>query len=151
MKLAEALILRSDYQKKIYQLKERLSNNVKVQEGEIPSEEPNNIFLEIQQVTRDLTYLIKRINKTNSNVKFDEKRTIADILVERDSISNVRKIISEILQDASFKQDRFTRSEVKYLTTIDVKEYQEKLDSLSKEFRELDTKIQQMNWTVELV
>ena len=33
MKLAEALILRSDYQKRIEQIKKRLVNSAKVQEG----------------------------------------------------------------------------------------------------------------------
>ena len=40
MKLAEALNLRADLQKRIAQLKERLANNVKVQEGDSPAEDP---------------------------------------------------------------------------------------------------------------
>jgi len=40
MKLAEALILRADIQKRIEQLKSRLADNAKGQEGENPSEEP---------------------------------------------------------------------------------------------------------------
>ena len=38
MKLAEALILRSDLQKRIEQLRVRLNNNAKVQENDEPSE-----------------------------------------------------------------------------------------------------------------
>lgn len=41
MKLSEALILRSDFQKKNEQIKERLLRSVKVQEGEEPPENPN--------------------------------------------------------------------------------------------------------------
>ena len=40
MKLAEALILRADCQRHIEQLKQRLLRNVKVQEGDKPSEDP---------------------------------------------------------------------------------------------------------------
>ena len=40
MKLSQALIIRSDYQNKIYELKKRIINNSKVQEGENVSEDP---------------------------------------------------------------------------------------------------------------
>ena len=40
MKLAEALIVRSDYQKRIEQLRNRLLQNAKIQEGETPNEDP---------------------------------------------------------------------------------------------------------------
>ena len=40
MKIAEALILRADIQKRIAQLKVRLNNNAKVQENEEPTEDP---------------------------------------------------------------------------------------------------------------
>lgn len=40
MKLAEALMVRSDLQKKLYSLQSRLNKNVLVQEGDEPSEDP---------------------------------------------------------------------------------------------------------------
>ncbi len=40
MKLAEALIIRADLQKKFASLRERVGVNCKVQEGETPSENP---------------------------------------------------------------------------------------------------------------
>ncbi|MEP7188497.1 MAG: hypothetical protein ABI901_04800, partial [Roseiflexaceae bacterium] len=36
MKVAEALILRADYQKRFEQLKQRLQQNARVQEGDTP-------------------------------------------------------------------------------------------------------------------
>ena len=47
MKLAEALNLRADLQKKITQLKERLLTNAKVQEGDKPSEAPEELLNEL--------------------------------------------------------------------------------------------------------
>lgn len=44
MKIAEALILRADIQKRISQLKARLNNNAKVQENEEPTEK-SRIFI----------------------------------------------------------------------------------------------------------
>ena len=43
MKLAEALILRADCQKRIAQLKSRLLVNAKVQEGDAPAETPREL------------------------------------------------------------------------------------------------------------
>ena len=40
MKLAEALIIRADLQKKSASLRDRIGTNCKVQEGESPSEDP---------------------------------------------------------------------------------------------------------------
>lgn len=151
MKLAEALILRADYQRKIEQLKNRLINNAKVQEGEEPSEDPEALLKELDEIIKKLTDLIKRINKTNSQIDFNEKMTLADALSEREKIWEKRIILSNLTEVASVKHDRFSRSEVKYFSTIDIKETQKEVDRLSKEFRILDTKIQGLNWTVDLI
>jgi hypothetical protein len=47
MKLAEALILRADCQKRIAQLKSRLLVNAKVQEGDTPAETPQELITEL--------------------------------------------------------------------------------------------------------
>jgi hypothetical protein len=43
MKLAEALLLRADCQKRIEQLKSRLLGSARVQEGEQPPEDPEKL------------------------------------------------------------------------------------------------------------
>lgn len=45
MKLAEVLILRADCQKRIDQLRQRLLRSAKVQEGEQPPENPQQLLL----------------------------------------------------------------------------------------------------------
>jgi hypothetical protein len=40
MKIAEALALRSDLQKRLEQLKQRLVRNARIQEGDAPEEDP---------------------------------------------------------------------------------------------------------------
>lgn len=47
MKLAEALMLRADYQRRIGHLKQRLLRNAKVQEGDEPGEIPAVLLEEI--------------------------------------------------------------------------------------------------------
>ena len=74
MKLAEALILRADIQKRIEQIKSRLFNNVLTQEGESPSEDPNILLKEVNLLQDELTTLIKKINRTNNNTYFRSPR-----------------------------------------------------------------------------
>ncbi|MCT4594254.1 MAG: DIP1984 family protein [Anaeromicrobium sp.] len=150
MKLAEALILRADYQKRIEQLKNRLQNSAKVQEGENPPENPHELLKELDTIMNELTILIQRINRTNSLTKFDDERSLADILAQRDRIWDKRQILSHLIHSAVVKQDRYSRSEVKYFSTIDIGKIQKEIDRLSKTFREIDTKIQGQNWTTEL-
>ena len=65
MKLAEALNQRADLQKRIAQLRERLSNNVKVQEGDQPAEKPEELFQDLDDCLKQLKDMIVRINRTN--------------------------------------------------------------------------------------
>ncbi|WP_066496620.1 DIP1984 family protein [Abyssisolibacter fermentans] len=151
MKLAEALILRADYQKKVQQLKSRLQNSAKVQEGETPPENPKLLMNELDNVLEELTELIQRINRTNSMTKFDNQHSLADILAQRDKIWTKRQVLSSLIDAAVIKHDRYSRSEVKFYSTIKIVETQREMDKLSKEFRELDTQIQGKNWSTELI
>jgi len=151
MKLAEALILRADYQKRIEQMKNRLLSNAKVQEGEKPAENPNELLKELDIIMAELTELIQRINKTNCNTYFDNERMLVDMLAVRENIWNKRSILSSLAESAVIKLDRYSRSEVKFISMVNVAALQKEIEKLSKEFRELDTKIQEKNWTVSLL
>ena len=151
MKLAEALILRADCQKRIEQLKSRLLRNARIQEGEQPSEAPAALIVELENVARELVDLIKRINKTNSTTAFPNGGSIADALAERDVIVLRRSALADLATLASTRLDRITRSEVKYLSTVNVSETQQRADELAKAYRELEARIQELNWQTELI
>jgi hypothetical protein len=76
MKLAEALVNRSDLNRKIAQLKQRLERVVKVQEGEKPAERPEVLLQELERAVNEQTILIRAINRTNSSVAFNEDWSI---------------------------------------------------------------------------
>ena len=151
MKLAEALILRADCQKRMAQLNSRLLANTKVQEGDAPAETPRELIAELGRVSAELLDLIKRINRTNSATVYSEMRTISDALAERDVLALQRTVYVEMARTASITQGRFTRSEVKYISTIDVAAIQKRADELAKNYRDLDARIQELNWQTELV
>jgi hypothetical protein len=142
--------LRADKQKRLEQLKERILRNVKVQEGTQPAEKPEKLLAELETLTDELVGLIQKINKTNSETSFDKTRTIADVLAERDNLAQKQSIYREMLKTTSVNRDRVTRSEIKFVATIKVAEMQKIADELAKKHRELDTKIQELNWKTEL-
>ena len=149
MKLAEALVLRADLQKRAAQLQSRLGNNAKVQEGELPAEDPQALLAELSQVMDQLEELITRINLTNS-APLPEGGSITALLARRDCLSRKVEILRGFLGCASALVSRSTRGEIKVHSTVQVKELQKEVDALAKELRELDTRIQGLNWTVEL-
>jgi hypothetical protein len=151
MKLAEALILRADCQKRVEQLKARLLRSAKVQEGEEPAENPQALITELESVADQLVNLIKRINRSNSSTVFAEGRCIADALAERDVLVLRRGAYTDLASIASLRQDRITRSEVKYISTIKVAEIQKHADDLARQYRELDARIQEANWKTDLL
>ena len=67
MKLAEALQERADLNRNIEQLKERLTHNALVQDGEQPAENPEKLKQELVTSISRLSYLISHINETNCN------------------------------------------------------------------------------------
>ena len=64
MKLANALSQRAELQTRIRQLENRLYNNAQVQEGEQPSEDPEDLLRELEEDYSRLEELISAINRT---------------------------------------------------------------------------------------
>jgi len=151
MKLAEALILRADSQKRIQQLQERLVRSAQVQEGESPPEDPQALIAELDATVNELVELIKKINFTNSRTTLEEGMTISDALAHRDTILLKRSVYDNLVKYATVNQSRYGRSEIKTFSTVNVAELQGQMDRMSRDYRELDTKIQAANWTTELI
>jgi len=151
MKLAEALILRADCQKRLAQLRSRLLTNAKIQEGDKPAEKPQELIKELEGVAGELADLIKRINKTNSATIVANSKTLSDVLAERDVLALRRAAYNDLALSAAIAHGRLTRSEIKYVSTINVTETQKRADELAKEYRELDARIQELNWQTELI
>lgn len=150
MKLAEALILRADIQKRIEQLKSRLAYNAKVQEGEKPSEEPNALLAELDALSGELERLIVRINLTNCTAKTDGK-SLTELIAKRDVLTLKVGALRAFAQVAAQKIDAYSRSEIKILSTVDVAALQKQVDELAKQIRQLDTTLQGANWQTDLI
>lgn len=150
MKLAEALNQRADLQKRIAQLKERISNNVKVQEGDEPAEKPEDLFKELDGSLKELESLIVRINRTNQETVWEGK-TLTEMIAGKDVLSLQLSVLRSVLEAANVRSDRYSRNEIKFVRTIDVNPLQKQVDDLSRDLRELDSKLQQANWMTDLI
>lgn len=150
MKLAEALNLRADLQKRIANLRERLIKNAKVQEGDTPSEELNMLLNELNDNIIELENIIKSINKTNSSTYIGNE-SISDIIAKRDTLGLKLSILRSFISESANKIERYSNKEIKILSTVNVAEQQKEIDKLSKEYRLIDTKLQGLNWTTDII
>jgi hypothetical protein len=151
MKLAEALAERSDCQVRIEDVKKRIVRSARVQEGETPAEDSRALLKESETLYARLLELIAAINRTNSRTAFDDRRTLSDAIAERDVTGKRRDFLASVADAASTRQDRYSKSEVKFVSTLSVSDAQKQVDQLAKRYRELDTAIQELNWKTELV
>ena len=150
MKLATALSERADLQKRISDLGVRLNNNAKVQEGEKPAEEPEVLLKELNDCLLRLAELMARINKTNNLTRAGDQ-TITDLIAKRDCLKTRVKIMRDFLNASSDMVNRYSKTEIKICSTVSVAELQKKVDVWSKQLRETDEKIQELNWLTELI
>lgn len=150
MKLAEALQERADLSARISILENRLMNNALVQEGEKPAESPEELLAELDRCSEEMERLITAINLTNSSTVSDGM-TVTELIAKKDVLNRKLSIYRHFLMTASQTAQRATRSEIKILSTVNVREYQQKADGLAKRLRILENRIQQINWTTELI
>ncbi|NLT08839.1 MAG: DIP1984 family protein [Ruminococcus sp.] len=150
MKLAEALQERADLNRRIEQLRDRLCINAIVQENEKPAEEPKTLLKELDVSIEKLQELMERINRTNCLTE-SEGSSLTKLIARRDSLSLRISVYKDMVREASQTGRRARQSEIKILSTVDVRKMQTKIDNMSKELRIVDNTIQSLNWSTELL
>ncbi|MBO4422619.1 MAG: DIP1984 family protein [Clostridia bacterium] len=150
MKLATALSERADLQRRISELGTRLNNNAKVQEGESPSEDPAALLSELDADFIRLEELVSRINLTNNATKSGDK-TLTELIAKRDCLRQRISVMRSFLDISSEKVNRYSKTEIKIISAVNVADLQKDVDRLSRQLRETDELIQGLNWTTELI
>lgn len=153
MKLGEALALRADLQKRMNRVRELLLQNATVQEGDAPVVSATALLEEYRQLTREHEQLVRRINRTNIGAQVamgDETLSLADAVVRRERLAREAGLLRDLASQATPSRNRFLRTEVKHVPTVDVAGLLAQADALSQGHRELDSRVQQVNWEVEL-
>lgn len=150
MKLAEALQERADLNCNIEQLRVRLINNAIVQENEKPAEDPKALVCELDGCITRLEELMRRINLTNCSTVSDGK-SITELIAHKDALKMKISVYKDLVANASQTARRARMTEIKILSTVDVKKLQKQIDDMSKELRLTDNRIQSLNWSTELI
>ncbi len=150
MKLAEALAERSDCEGRIAEIRKRIVRSARVQEGEQPAENISDLLAESERMFARLLELVRAIHRTISRTAFDLGRTVADVIAERDLIGERRDFLAGIAEAASTRQDRYSKSEVKFVATLSVANVQAEVERLATRYRELDMRLQELSWNTEL-
>ena len=150
LKLAEALLLRADMKKKLASLRERLVLNARVQDGDKPHEDPEELLREAAAVLSEQEQLIIRIDRANASTKLADGRSVLEALCRRDSLTTQHSLLAATLDRTKQETDRYSSSEIKWKTTFGVKAYQKRLEDVARNIRELNGQIQQANWQTAL-
>ena len=77
--------------------------------------------------------------------------SISDAIAERDVVAKRRDFLAGVAEAASTRQDRYSKSEVRFVATVPVGKLQAEVDQLAKRYRELDTRLQELNWKTGLI
>lgn len=150
MKLAEALIERADLQRRLAQLNQRLQQNAQYQEGEQPAEDPNALLDEYSATAAQLSQLIVKINLANNRIQLENGTSMLTALAERDRLKAYHSTLTSLADAAMPEQSRYSRSEIKLLAAVNIKQIRKQADDIAKQHRQLDTQIQQANWLNDL-
>lgn len=150
MKLAEALLLRADIQKKLASLSARAQKFAVVQEGERPAEDPGELLRQVEAVAGELHRIVFAINKANLEHAVRGGQTLTEALARRDALTQRHSIVQSVIDAATKAPDRYGVKEIRWVVTLDAAALQRQADDLAREIRELNAAIQEAGWQVEI-
>jgi hypothetical protein len=152
MKLAEALMTRADLQRRIEQVRSRIAENARYQEGEEPPEDAAGLVEEASELLDRLEDLVVAVNLTNASVRLDDGRTMTEALARRETLRARHSLLSRSADAAQGggAGHRQMRSELRQFAALPVSELRRRADDVARELRELDVEVQRTNWEVDL-
>lgn len=151
MKLGEALNQRASLIQRLGEIRNRLNQTATVVEGDEPGETIEELLVEHDAILDELTGLIQNINRRNFATIVEGKQTVMEALAEREKLARKLKTFDGLLAASELKQNyRWGTSDVKYVRRVDVVGLRNQRKDVAKEMRQLDAKIQEINWTVDL-
>ena len=150
MLLAEALNERADAQRRLSDLRYRIGENARVQEGTRPAEDPQVLLNRAMDISERIRVLAVAVNVTNVASTLPDGTTVTETLAHLDALGRQIRVLTEAADRAADRVARRGRSEIRELAMFDVGGLREDADRLAVERRELDAALQLVNWTTEL-
>ncbi len=149
MKLAELLNERKTVNEEIKMVKQRLYLSAKMQEGDTgPVESPDDLKKTLIGLYERLNKLIVSINRTNVDT-LESGKSLMEWIAERDKNRAIADILHQLAENATPKPERFSRNEIRFVPTVDVRSVRKEADGYARQAREIDNRIQAANWNTE--
>ena len=153
MLLAEALLRKAVLKKEIEALEQRMCESARVPQDEEPVDDYLVLLGSFREKIAELDDMSLRILTTNSSTAFKEGETISQAIIRRDSLKRVVSMYNKLLSAASGSGGRgfYSSRDVKYKRVVDMDKARADMDNAAMQYRDLDVKLQQLNWNTELL
>lgn len=153
MRLAEALILRKYNKEQLESFQHEISSILFVAEGQEPEENIYEMLDSLAELTSKQIQLISDIEKTNALTEIEGIGSIAKALTIRQMLSQKQRIINALCESIQYGRSdrRIGIGQGSDVQTISIVELKEISNEIGKSLRELEVKLQQTNWSTELV
>ena len=81
---------------------------------------------------------------------FHEGENLTQMIVRKDALKLRLSVMRDLLKHV-VENERYARLEIRYVRTVDVGELRKVTDNYSKQLRNLDMRLQSLNWSVDLI
>ncbi|MGK7944576.1 MAG: DIP1984 family protein [Microcystaceae cyanobacterium] len=151
IKLAEALLIKAEYEERLESLRSRLMVSARVQDGSFPPEDPETLIADVQTCLNHLASISKRISITQSQTLLDSRQTVAAAIVDQEMLLKKQSIYQSIIEGGIIPSDVAQGSSIRWLITVNLAGLNRRIEEMIKDYRLLETEIQQVSWNTELV
>jgi len=153
MLLAEALLRKAILKKELEALEQRMVESARVPHDEEPADDYLVLLCSYREKEGELLEMSLRILATNISTAFRAGETISQAIIRRDSLKRVVSMYNKLLSAASGSGSRglFNSRDVKYKRVVDMEKVRADMDNAAMQYRDLDVKLQQLNWNTELL
>lgn len=128
----------------------RINGNCKVQDGEEPGEDPQELLIDTFRILHEHELLVCEINIANLAIRMPNGKTMMEALAERDRITKQHAILKGAASSSRNQSSYYSNSEIKWKAVMKVDGLEKQADDISKKLRELNTAIQAANWAADI-
>lgn len=153
IRLAQALNSRARLRENMVDLKNRITNNLLVQEGDTPAEQPRDLLELYERCAYEYYRLAADINNANINIRTEYdgvEMSLMEMITLRDRYQTIHKMYKAAADGLVPSIPRFGRNEIKFVQSMNPDSCRALANRYAKCVREIDDKIQMMNWVTDI-
>lgn len=145
------MLIKAEYEERLESLRTRLMISARVQEGSFPPEDPETLMADVETCLNNLASLTKRISITQSQTLLASRQSLADAIIDQEMLLKKQFIYQSIIDSGTIPVDSLQDSNSRWLVTVNLAGLNRRVEELVKDYRLLETEIQKVSWSTELV